>query len=101
MPPIPTPVHWAEVIIGLSIGVVLGTLLWLIANYIQRKLDANRLQTRIDLKDYVILEARSSKCPQCGKTVFLIQPRSVDIDGLSFYVCSCEYLGVVGKKRIR
>ena len=97
----PEGISWPEAIIGSLFSAFLLILIWLLSNYLQKKLDANRLQTRIDLKDYVILESSGSTCPNCGKTVFLIQPDSVESEGLSFYMCSCSYLGIVGKKRIK
>ena len=97
----PEGISWFETIVGSLISAFLFVLIWILSNYLQKKLDANRLQTRIDLKDYVIIEDQNSTCPSCGKKIFLIQPDSVDSEGLSFYICSCSYLGIVGKKRVR
>lgn len=97
----PQDLSWSAFFIGGIISAVLIGLIWILSNYLQKKLDANRLQTRIDLKEYVIIEAPNSLCPNCGKKVFLIQPKDIHTEGLSFYICSCNYLGIVGKDRVR
>ena len=48
---------------------------------------------------YIIVKADGSTCPSCGRTVDLLARSS--LEGPSFYLCSCGFVGEVGVAKLR